>query len=243
MPDPTISSIFWDVKASTLLEFFFAFWDVKASNILEFFSTIAWQFFAFVIICMFRNNLITLMNRMTKITTPIGSTEFSEGLHVVELKAEGIVGAVFDEVTATDHSAVASRLPHASGTATPTAVGTTEPVPEPAPVDAEAALYSNPTGVVLESYQSLERALAFYGQRGPQKISGSYKYGRHMLLSRLKEANLISDSEYSALAELLKLRNIAEGSDSSVDPSEARRFRDVASRLEAFYRSKLQPEA
>lgn len=219
-----------------------AFWDVKASELLKFVSTVisavAWPLGTFFILRLFKGEVVKLIPSISKFSAMGVTAEFNQGLN----KAEANVAKV---TTEPKHEAL-----HSLGAAT-----STDPVlaPEPtkavsadlaisyaiegAPTPDPATLRANPNGIVMVAWANLESALREYGNSAARPIATKRRIGPEHLVDRLQDGGMLSADEAAAIRKLLELRNLAAHSNEKISEDDALRFKEMADRLTASYRT------
>lgn len=207
---------------------------LKVSEVLTFISSLvtalAWPISAFLIVNLFKNEIIERIPRLSELTLPGGiSAKFNKDLEKVE-------------AVPTDRfpvPAVEAQIGHVEGDdVMSVSAEASPPVPktiQPAGPD-QAALRANPNGTVMEAWVNLELALREMGQSAPQPVVIGTKYGAAALVGRLRTAGIISSDEELKLHTLLELRNLAAHAQEKISEDGALRFKEIADSLAASYR-------
>jgi len=217
MADPvTVTAAFWDLKASELLKF-----------LSEFISALAWPVSTFFIVNLFKKEIIERIPCMSELTLPGGiSAKFNEGLNKVEA-----------QVTVTEASEQHAAAVNATSPLTTSAgqhdlrasIPDTQ-LNETGVVDDRAALRANPTGVVMEAWQSFEDWLRKFAEKADVQNVGSLSPAQ--IAWKLRASGLINTHLMEALIELQSLRNLVAHTPSrTVTEDEVKNFVATTSRM------------
>jgi uncharacterized protein YutE (UPF0331/DUF86 family) len=201
-----------------------AFWDLKASEVLKFvselISALAWPLSAFLIVNLFKKEIVERIPRMSELTLPGGiSAKFNEVLNKVEA-----------EVTVTEASE--QQAASADANSPPTAPAGQHDLRASIPdiqlnqtdvVDDRAALRANPTGVVMEAWQEFEDWLSRFAERAG--VQNARSLSPSQIAWKLRESGLINTQLMDALIELQSLRNlVAHTANRTVSEDEVTNF-------------------
>jgi hypothetical protein len=199
-------------------------------------SSLAWPVTVLLIAFGFKHELIKLLARVSEASGAGFNFKFRDLLDHAEEAAAKFASAPPDFPPAPPMMAGApvplpQAGPHAAEPIIPYSVA---PVVESDPI----ALRANPTGVVMESWKTLEQTLRAFGEAN--HVSVGPKYASGVLVSRLSAEGLISPAERETLTQLMELRNLAAHSSRKISETEAMRFRELTDNLARIYEVKAR---
>jgi hypothetical protein len=244
-------------------------WTEFVSNMT---GSLAWPLAAIVIVCIFRKGIIARIPGLSELTLPGGiAAKFKDGLPLVENGVNEAAATKIEpapgSITFTGHPPTveqATNIPsevQASvgiieesdvvemtsyvGVQKPYVLYVRQPIAEyeSDPI----ALRANPTGVVMESWKSIESAVQELAKASlPTNVRLNLRNSYRDFFKFLLKKQVITDVENETLLRMYELRNMAAHTDQRISAGDAERFQEAAETLVRTLRKKawlLRPQA
>jgi len=205
-------------------------------------GSLAWPAASVIIVLQFRKSLGRRLAALLSLTLPGGiEAKFANEL---------------SEVTPPEEMPVPVPVPAQVGSAQPIGEQSTPPVRpmlSTAPIVEDGAVESilfkpdqrslkaNPTGVVMESWKTLETVLRLVHERKYPEIS-STRFSIFPLIRRLSVDGFLSKDDQENLRRLNAARNLAAHSTQPISAENANDFADIASSMSNIFMSRLNAD-
>jgi hypothetical protein len=234
-------------------------------------GSLAWPLAAIVIVCIFRKGIIARIPGLSELTLPGGiAAKFKDGLPLVEngvneaaaTKIEPAPGSIsftgppptVEQTTNSPSKIQASvgvieepdviEMAGYVGEQKPYVLYVRQPIAE-YEVD-PIALRANPTGVVMESWKSIESAIQELAKTAlPKNVTLNIRNSYKSLFKFLLTKHAITDVENETLLRMYELRNMDAHTDQRISAGDAKRFQEAAETLVRTLRKKawsLRPQ-
>lgn len=214
-------------------------------------SSLAWPLVVLCVVCVFRRAIVRMIPLLSEVELPGFSAKFGRELQLVEAGVDEALATTIEPgsgtLTITGH---APTVTQGEGVG-PAVRGGIDVSEEPDTCSAEAtvaeqapdrmALLVNPTGVVMESWKTLESACrALATAVVPDNVKLSRRLSFNSLFKLLRANGIVSEIEFETIRRMYEMRNMVAHTDQKISGEDAFRFQEAAEAMADTLLSKLK---